>query len=81
MFRPDPVAGQLGDPVRFADVFTRPAVLVNGGDVQVAVGIALLVLGDGPLDAGRLAGVEVGREAVMGERVRDAECADDDGGS
>jgi hypothetical protein len=46
----------------------RLAVLVDGCDVQVAVRIARLVLGDLARDIDRLVDVEVRRKAVMGVR-------------
>ena len=65
--RRDPVARELRDAVRLADVFLRLAVLVDRGDVQVAVRIARLELGDRARDADRFARVEVRREAVVRE--------------
>ena len=65
--RRDPVARELRDAVRLADVLLRLAVLVHRGDVHVAVRIARLELGHRARDADRFARVEVRREAVMRE--------------
>jgi len=70
---PDAVARELRDAVRLAHVLARAAVLVQRRNVQVAVRIPRLVLGDGPLDADALAGVEMRREAVVGRSLRHAE--------
>src|SRR4029450_1835796 len=69
----DPVARQLGDAVRFADVVPRLAVLVDRCDVEVTVRVPRLELLDGPGDAHRFAGIEMRREAVMSQRLRYAE--------
>ena len=63
--RRDAIARELRDAVRLADVLLRLAVLVDGGDVQIAVRIARLVLGDRARDVDGLVDVEVRREAVM----------------
>ena len=68
-----PVATELRDAVRFADVLPGPAVLVDGGDVEVAVRIPRLVLLDRSGDVDLLAGVEVRREAVVRVRGRRSE--------
>ena len=61
----DAVAGELGHAMRFAHVLLRPAVLVDGRDVQVAVRIACLEFGDLAGNTHRLLAVEVRREAVV----------------
>ena len=71
--RRDPVARELRDAVRLADVFAGLAVLVDRGEVEVAVRIARLELGDRAGDADWFAGIEVRREAVVRARVLHAE--------
>ena len=61
---------ELCHTVRFADVFSRPTVLVDGIDVEVAVRIPRIELFYGARNVDPPGGVEVRREAVMRYRNR-----------
>src|SRR5690606_38940831 len=61
----DAVARELRRAVRLADVFLRSAVLVDGGDVQIRVRVARLVLEHGARDVDGLRCIEMRREAVV----------------
>ncbi len=72
----DAVAAELRVAVRFAHVLLRPAVFVDGLDVQVAVRVARLELRDLAGDADRLLAVEVRRKAVVRAGDRRERCGD-----
>ena len=77
--RRQPVARELRDAVRFADVLPGPAILVFRRNMEVTVRVARLELGHRPGDAGRFVRVEVRREAMVRIRVRRSEqSANDD---